>query len=592
MAKKRDDSNRVQITQFGIEVFGKEDWYQIANFGLDLRYCITDSRGNVTWQLEILNGKERIPIEMTNDDFATPARFHAAILKKGFVFKGEKYELNLVKEALIPRAKRAERIDTLGRHKSGLYFFVNGAFDGKAFLTPNEFGMIEHESTAYFLPYMDALDLKQYKSVSRFIYLPETLTLEKWIELFRDAYGEAGLLPFCFYVASLFRDIAYHHAHCFPILYLKGIRGTGKSSMARNLTALFGYPQAEISLMAPNTPKSLPRLLEQMSNALLWFDEYRNDLPPDIRAIIQAIYDGGGYHRANNTQDNSTNSVDVLSGIVLTSNYTPDNDIFLSRVVCVHLNDPTKTDAQKKAFDALRSYESTGLSSITASLLQHRALIDTHYRETHHAIYEALRRQTKGIDSRVLHNLAAIVTPAQILIQQKALNLKAAYKGADLKTLAATVAASQQQLLVGKSELSHFFEIVAAGIESGRLKAGIDFLRMKPKGKPTALALRLGRLVTYYQKESRATANKIGMSRQEIEQLAKAHPTFISDRVKVHFQNEAGNDSPTNALLLDYHAVLRMFDLQISENFFTATIPKNDENSTKKPPQTPSQSAK
>lgn len=590
MKKKRDNSSRVQITPYGIDVFGKEDWYQIANFGLDLRYCITDSRGNVTWQLEILTGKERFPIEMTNEDFATPARFHAAILKKGFVFKGEKYELNLVKEELIPRAKRAERIDTLGRHKSGLYFFVNGAFDGKAFITPNEFGMVEHDGSAYFLPY--AIDLKQYKSVSRFIYLPESLTLNNWLALFRDAYGEAGLLPFCFYVASLFRDIAYSHAHCFPILYLEGIRGTGKSSMARNLTALFGYPQAEISLIAPNTPKSLPRLLEQMSNALLWFDEYRNDLPPDIRAIIQAIYDGGGYHRANNTQDNSTNSVDVLSGIVLTSNYTPDNDIFLSRVVCVYMNDPTKTDAQKKAFDALRSYESTGLSSITASLLQHRAVIETHYRETHHAIYEALRKQTAGIDSRVLQNLAAIVAPAQILIQQKVLNLKAIFKGADLKTLAANVATAQQQLLVGKSELSHFFDIIAAGIESQRLKVGIDFVRIKPKGKPICLALRLGRLMSFYQKEFRATANKIGHSRQEIEQLAKAHPAFVDDRYKVHFQNEAGNDSPTNALLLDYDAVLRMFDLQISENFFIPPTPKNDEKTSKKPPQTPSQRAK
>lgn len=566
MAKRKDHQvEGVEISKSGIWILDKRDWYQVANFGLKLLYHITDSRGDVIWQIAIqtINDPD-VYLELAHNEFATPAKFHSALLKKGFVFKGDAVELNLIKEKLISQSQHAQRVEVLGQHQSGLYFFANGAFDG-AFLTPNEFHIIEHNTRSYYLPFASALHLKQYKTVSRFIYIEhKNMTIDRWMALYVDAYGkEEGLLPFCFYVASLFRDLAFTKTHFFPLLYLKGIRGSGKSSLARSLTALSGFPQAEINLLAPNTPKSLPRLLEQVSNALLWFDEYRNDLPPDIRALLQAAYDGGGYQKANLSQDNTTSSIDILSALILTSNFTPESDIFLSRCIVQNFASPHKTTQQKQAFDTLRELEAQGLSKITAAFLQHRAVIAEHWGKAYDALFRYFRKTTDALDNRILENLAVVCTPLHILATKKLFNLEQYFGKKDLKEFGREICLAQQGLLVGKSDLSAFFEMLSIGVESGRLTMGTDLTKTRHQSCPgmPVIALRLLRCVNFYQKEFRAVNNRIGLSKAEIETLLKQHPAFVADDVTINFQSGKEKRCPAKAMLLKLPVLVQNYGL-------------------------------
>ncbi|WP_188769067.1 hypothetical protein [Emticicia aquatilis] len=78
---------------------------------------------------------------------------------------------------------------------------------------------------------------------------------------------------------SLFRDIVINHKGSSPILYLKGSAGTGKSSIIRSLTCLFGFQQDDINLKSKNTEAALVKLMSQAANSLLWMDEFYNDFP-------------------------------------------------------------------------------------------------------------------------------------------------------------------------------------------------------------------------------------------------------------------------------------------------------------------------
>lgn len=564
MSKQKQRIETVEITKRGIWVFDRRDMVQVCNFGLKLLYHITDTRNEVLWQIAILDGAQEIYVELDHREFSTASKFHAALLRKGYVFRGADTEFSAIKEALIKDAKPAQRVEVLGQHSSGLYFFVNGALtpDG-TFLEPNQFQMIEHDGKCWYLPLASSLHLRQYKSVARFIYRKHDVDVTHWMTTFAGAYGKKqSVIPIAYYMATLFRDVAFNRKHFFPILYFHGQKGSGKSVRARSLTSAFGYPQAEINLMSPNTPKSLPRLLEQMSNAVLWFDEYRNALPADIRAMLQAAYDGGGYHRANVTNDNTTNSIEILSGIVLTSNEIPDYDVFLSRCVICEYNNAQHSDDEKKAFDLLRNLEEQGMSTVTAAILKQRGIIAKEWEAAFSAIATYVKKTTERIDTRVIENISMILTPLHILHEHKQIDLHAIFGVKSVLELARESALINQSLLLGKSDLSVFFEMLTAGIETRRLKMQVDIKKVRRSGKNTqALALRLSRCINFYQKELRQTQNRLGLGKTDVELLLKQHPAFLENNIGIHFQDEHGRDCPAKAILFDYPVLAQSFGL-------------------------------
>jgi hypothetical protein len=540
----------------------KKGWYQVANFGLRLLYRIIDPNDEVSWQAVIVTPDGEEFIELSHDELSTVGKFHTALLRKGRVFKGGIYELNLLKEHIIEDAKPAQAIWTLGQHTCGGFIFANGVYYGKTLIEPDAYNIVKVNDDTLYLPFAGNLHMKKYKNAARIVHIPVDLSVQHWMTLYFDTYGTEGLLPFCFYLASLFRDIAFKQVHFFPILYLRGQKGSGKSSVARSLTALLGYPQPEFNLKSPNTAKSLPRTLDQVSNSVVWFDEYANDIPSDIRALLQAVYDGGGYQKSLYSADNSTTSVDIQSAVILTSNYLPENDIFLSRCIVETMNATVKTDEQKRSYDKLMSTEAQGLSAITTALLDSRETIKKEWGKVYQETFDHLRKNTTdNIEQRVLANAAVILTPAIILERHGKICLKAILgKKLNLREEARQICLTQQALLSGKSELNVFFEILTGGIEAGHLQHRIDY-RISKRKEHNYIALKLQRLVNYYMKQHRQLYNKIGLPKSEILTMLQQHPSYKTEK-SVHFKTaRTFKDSPGKAVVLDYDTCRQCFGL-------------------------------
>ena len=549
-------SEQIEISADGITIWGIKGPYVVAAFGVALRFRIMDADGNVQWKISVqLRDLPDVDITLSHAEFSTPAKFHEALLRQGFVFKGEKRDLDLLKEAIMEQAQHAEAITYLGWHGAAQsYFFVNGAIDSAGALTvPDDAGILRQGKQVYFLPYTTEGAPPLSKTLARFTHTPGEVTLSQWAATFAAAYGRKGAMPFCFAVSALFRDIGYRANHFAPLLYLRGPRGCGKSSMARNLTAWTGFPQPEISLMSANTVKSLPRLLDQAANALIWFDEYRNDLPNDIRGTLQGVYDGSGYQRASKTNDNQTSSIEVQSSLVLTSNYTPDNEIFLSRCLVVSFSELDKqhTPAQKAAFQQLARWESQGLSSVACDVLRCRALFVEGWKKAYRHLEQYFFKTTENLDTRVINNVAACLAGAFLLEKHGKMPVSAIFGiEPSLEEFGRAVCLEQQRILEGESVLQQFIEVIQFGVDRGVILPDVDytFLRSRKRQGGLCLAMRLSRLLPYYLKEYRALYNKVGASKAEIEGALRQHPAFLEEN-SVHFQSPKNKNAPYKSLI-------------------------------------------
>lgn len=541
-APERDNSVILSNDHHGIWIRGKDADYSICNFGIRVTHLITDSRQNAKWGIDILHGdKQTTHLVLEHDDFASHSSFHKALLKWGWVFRGGQREFNYLKEALLPQVKKAERIERLGYHDdSGTYVFVNGVFNHK-FTPPNEFGIVEVGEKAFYLGY--DVKLKQHEDFARFIFLDKRVRFDQVANVVASAYGAPALMSMAYYVASLWRDVAFNMNHFFPLKCLYGSRpNTGKSTLARMMTAFFGYEQQTMSMLTKNTAKSYPRTLDQQQNAVIWFDELPERIEDkDIGDMLQAAYDGGGYKRGEKTMGNETSSIRILSGVVLTGNELPRDEVLLTRWCVTVLNSQIHTDAQKAAYQKLTKLINGGLSSVTGELLRSSELIRKTWNKAYSDTLTRLNQlaKTRGVEvnERLLKNSAVILTPCIILEKAGKIHLRKAFGlSEDLETFGFNVAVAQMPLLKGKSHLNTFFEIVADGRESGKILEGRDFIISNGKKSATRyLGLRMKHLMAFFEREYRARYGKVAPHRDEIESLIETHPAFI-DRAAVHFE--------------------------------------------------------
>lgn len=540
MARKKDYDG-IQNTKSGIWVQGKEGFYQVSSFGLKILYRIQSPYGEISWLIAVQTDAGDTTISITNKEFSSSAAFHEVLLSHGFVFRGEKAALNAIKEALVPGAEQAEAVASLGYHAgSGLFFWFNGATtDAGAFLPPDEFGMIRHEGKSYFLPFSQDGEGKNYKTLTRISYAESKATLAAWAQAVAAAHGKKALLPVCFRIAAYFRDIAFQQTHFFPLLYLRGVPGAGKSTCARSMTATDGRPQEDLNLKSPNTVKSIPRRLEQVSNSIVWFDEFANELNDGVIGALQAVYDGGGYQRAVNGFSNLTNSIDVKSAVILTSNYTPSTEFMRQRCIFVSYPDTKRGEAQTAAYNKLVGEELGNLSSVAADILSRRKLVAHEWKATHKALYHYFVKSLPHVEHRICNNVAVILTPARILKKHKLLDLKQIFGlSKSLHETGKECCLKQQEILSGKSDLAQFFEIMAFSAEKNLLKEGEDYIYSND-GK--LFSMRMPRVYPVYLQQFRALYNKIGNSREDLLNDMKRHDSFVKETT-VRFR-VAGEDT-------------------------------------------------
>lgn len=572
-AKKRQGRG-VFFSDSGIIIEGARGEYPVTDYNIRIQYKIHNQDTEETqWILGIKKeGKEEQSVVIENRDFCSAKRFHEYLIQHDYIWMGTDNDLKKVQLELIQRSKTAVKIPTLGFDQgSEVFFFSNVAFNGKM-LRPNEFGIVEHGEKCYFMPFSDEEKRgRAFKNARRFVFRERSdITFNEWHQLFTEAFEIEGFLPSLFYISTVFADVVTNDQKFFPLMYLRGPAQSGKSSIARAITSMFGHEQDEISLKSPNTVKSLQRLLAQMSNAVLWLDEYHNDLRPDVQGMLQSVYDRAGYEKAAMTMGNETVSNVIKSTLLLTSNYTPQDGIFFSRCILVQVDNKERSQTQKEAFEKLRHHQQHNLSCVTTELLQHRPLVTNRFRATQRMMFKRLRQllpDTNSVKDRTLNNMASIMAPGYILAQAgkiKIMELPGSSMLDTMMNIAVHYIKAQVEVTQQKSDLMIWFEFMQNFHDNGRLRNNYDY-KFNGKGQ---ISLRVQRVHPNFAKEYYQVYHKSPVDRMEIIELMKAHPAFISINSSCRFKNwddgsGGGKSSVTSAVVMDWEILRKTFLLNL-----------------------------
>lgn len=500
--------------------------YEWSNFTMKPLFHIKDNI-NPKRLYKIKNEMENEEIlELKQEDLIALAKFKQKIEGLGnFIWKGTEKELTKLKSYLYEKTETATEITQMGWQRQGFFAFGNGIFDGTKFIETDEFGIVRLKDKGnLYLPASSQIyrsDPKLFNFEKQFVHLNlSSISIQEFTEQLFKVYGDNGRVGFCFYLATLFRDVVTSSSanHWFPILNLFGPKGSGKSELGHTLLSLF-----TICYTAPNiqnsTPSALNDTVAQSANALVHIDEYKNDLDVKIIEFLKGLWDGTGRTRMNMDLDKKKETTAVDSGIILSGQEMPTADIALfSRLIFLQFPKSEFSNEEKLNYKKLLEMRSPGLTHITLEILKQRKRFEQAWATAFHDAQDDVANKLgkeKGED-RIMNNWCVPLAALKVL-QDCIPTLS--YK----QMLEVTVEGIRKQNNECKTngELGNFWNIVQYLVSDGELIEGGDY-KIQYCGKfksdiidafwqseHPVLFLQKTRIFNLYRKEGRMANEKV-----------------------------------------------------------------------------------
>ena len=500
--------------------------YEWSNFTMLPLFHIKDNTNpKRLYKIKNAMNHEEI-LELKQEDLISLAKFKQRIEGLGnYIWKATERELTKLKSYLYEKTETATEITQMGWQRQGFYAFGNGVVCNGIFQETDENGIVRlKEKGNYYLPSNSKVyksDPKLYTFEKQFVHLNlSSVSLKDFTSQLFKVYGDNGRVGFCFYLATLFRDVVTSTSanHWFPILNLFGPKGSGKSELGHTLLSLF-----TISYTAPNiqnsTPSALNDTVAASANALAHIDEYKNDLDVKVIEFLKGLWDGTGRTRMNMDLDKKKETTAVDSGIILSGQEMPTADIALfTRVIFLQFPRSEFTDKEKADYKTLLDMRSLGLTHLTVELLKQRKHFEqawtTAFKESQRDVGNALGAD-KGED-RIMNNWCVPLAALRVL---QDIIPTLSYE----KMLRVTVDGIRKQNAECKTngELGGFWNTVQFLVSDGELIEGGDFFirflhHLKTdvadvnwNTQRPVLFLQKTRVFNLYRKEGRQTNEKV-----------------------------------------------------------------------------------
>jgi len=500
-----NDDNASDYIKFGLWEQDQTYWsldpkgkkYNISNFILRILYHVQTSDQEAYRMIEIKNiWNVTKVVQMNTDDFVSVGAFKKIVARQGnFIFKGTDVDLCRLQDKLQRDEMPTSFIEKLGYDRRGnFYAFANGLWDiNKAeFVPTDEQGIVRHyrikkEETLpqnYFIPALSSMFKDKdnmYTNDKRFVYIPSDGKFKDWAKLFCDAYGNIAPVAMIWWVAAIFSDIIFDRMNDrFPMLFTYGQKGTGKGMLLESLMKMFGPGQKQLMLGGASTVVGFMRKSGQYVNALVWFDEYKNNLKPQYRESLKNLYDRKGYERGKKDNSMQTESTSVDSAIAVSGQEMPTGEEALfTRFILLTKLSPGRDAKTTKAFADLKNMEKEGLSQITVDLLFLRSVFKEEYKTRYKSTrnqFETDLKDAKIID-RLVDNYACLITVADII--QSYMQLP--FTMLQFKELCANMVKEQFYILKGSDTVGKFWSVVETLFEQQIIKEDRHFKLMDGK---------------------------------------------------------------------------------------------------------------
>jgi len=447
-----------------------------SNFTMKVLYLIIGAHPKRIVEITNVHGKNAT-IDLEIEDLISIERFKARVEGLGnFLFEGKATDLARIKNKLYTLEKASVEISRLGHNRAGFWAFANGIFDGKAWWPIDDRGMVELGQDHYYIPVFggtrndDDEDLRNYR---RFLHRPTAITFEKWAVQFVKVYGDNGKLGIAFATFAIFSDLIFDKTKAAPMLFLFGQRGSGKGTMANSIMSLFGYAQDPLMLGGASTVVGFMRKLGQFSNAIVWMDEYKNDIGERKIESLKNIWDRVGYERGVKDSSNKTQVTPVTSSAIISGQEMPNIEPALfSRTVLCEFRAMERSQDEVDAFDELRRMEEQGITNATIELLRCRPLLVDGFWKKYNEISANMRQAFANQDviERQINNYSILI--ACIWCIQDTLKLP--FDFAELMLISERYIKRQRDMMKASNEVQQFFEMVAFLVSQQEISEGKD----------------------------------------------------------------------------------------------------------------------
>lgn len=500
--KELSNQQREDIIRYGI--FEKNNQYfatwdrdgdggvSISNFIIKPIMLVIGARDSYRL-VEIQNQfNQSYVLNLDAKNLTSLGKFRDEVERMGnFLFMGKDREYMKVKSKIY-NCPSAYPITTMGYHKEGFYTWGNGISVNGSFKAVNQHGIVEYNEVLYFLPAFSMIK-DQFKSddfendyefETKFCFYPNQnpITFLEWTRLMVEVHAENGMMGVAWYCAALFRDIIFESFSCFPHLNLFGPPGSGKSFMAWSLMALFGKGEVFNPYHLPTgTIVGLNRQLAQVRNAIVWADEYSNDIDFSKVELLKTAYDGGGRVKGIASSDNRTVTTKVNSALMITGQQQPTQDAALFQR-CISLNFDSvenRDNEKKKTADRLKEIESSGqLTCITQEIQKHRTIIQEKFYQEYDRLRSVFAATLKddgfGSSDRILKNYLSPLAIVNLLSKCDGLHF-----GFDLWKFQESILQSmknQMENMFAEDEVNIFWQIFSYSVSKGLFLHRIDYL--------------------------------------------------------------------------------------------------------------------
>lgn len=529
--------------------------YPVSNFTMKILYHVNTSDEQAFRLIAVKNvyGFESF-INMNTDDFVSLGSFRKVLARRGdYVWKGTDSDLSRLQEFLQRDEVSTVYIKTLGWQPRGrFYAFANGIVPLKKDSEPDEFipidpyGIIPHGTKNYFIPavskmYEDKDDV--FVNEKKFVYkkpVPK-FGFQEWATLFFTAYGSKGICAILFYLGSIYRDIIIAKLQRYPLLNLFGPPGAGKGTLAESLMSLFGDRQDQIMLGGASTVVGFMRKFAQFRNAIVWLDEYKNTLPAKFIESLKNIYDGKGYERGKMTNDFQTESTPIHSSAILSGQDMPTIEpaLFMRVILLSFEEGKDRTKEQRVAFQELREREDTGISYITAQLVQYREMVEENFKERYQIIFKQLVKEIANVevDDRMIMNISMLLTFYDLFKEK----IVFPFSFQEAKAFMISNMEAQHGILAGNNDLAKFWGVVETLFYQDLVREGHDFVL-----EDGYIYLRLQQVHPLYMKELKQRGDPNYLAKPTLEHYLSLDKTIFIDHIRKRFPD--GSNSWTYKL--------------------------------------------
>jgi hypothetical protein len=530
-----------------------------SNFTMKVLYLIRGK--NPKRIVEITNVyKKTASMDLAVEDLISIERFKGRVEGQGnFLFEGKATDLARIKNKLFTIEKAAEEVTRLGHQRNELFVWANGIYDGNEFYPIDERGMVQHGPDHYYIPIFggtmsdDDEDLRNYR---KFLHRTSAVTWREWSAQFVKVYGENGKVGIAFAIYAIFSDIIFSQTKAAPMLFLFGQRGSGKGVMANSLLSLFGFAQDALMLGGASTVVGFMRKLGQFANAIVWLDEYKNDIGEKKIESLKNIWDRVGYERGVKDASNKTQVTPVTSSAIVSGQEMPNVEpaLFSRMCLCV-FKAMQRTQEEVNAFDTLRRMEDNGITSATLELLRCRPQVKKHFQQKYTEIAAHLRKAFSGEDiiERQISNYA-ILCAAVWSVQD---HIALPFDYAEMMLISERFMKQQAAMMKTANEVQQFFEMVAFLMAEGSIQEGKDI-----QIQDQYVRLRMVSVYPLYRSYSNQQRLKTLDKGTLINYLqnSEAYDEKESKKGSHRFSNLHG---PTTAYVFLHHKILELFGVDL-----------------------------